>query len=887
MAPRVIHELIQQWAHLNPDAEAIAAPGRRPVTYGRLHDLIHEVRQTLNGLGIGCGDRVATVLPDGPETATCFLAVTSCAAIAPLNPRYRRDECDFYLSELRASALIVQSDSPAIAVAKARGIPVMQLLPDASAEAGVFSLSAKDASRSISPGPVNSSDVALLLHTSGTTARPKLVPLTQGNLLISAQNIQASLSLSTSDRCLSVMPLFHVHGIVGALLSSIAAGSSIVCTPGFNAAQFMEWMRDFRPTWYTAVPTMHQSILSRLRSHGPTTSCTSLRFIRSCSSALPPQLMAELEDSFGVPVVEAYGMTEASHQIAINPLPPGKRKPGSVGKAVNQDVGIMDKGGVLLPDGQSGEIVLRGHNVTGGYEDNPPANVGAFTHGWFRTGDQGFLDSEGYIFINGRIKEIINRGGEKISPREVDEVLLKHPAIEEAVTFAVPDTKLGQDVAAAVVLRRGETVTELDIQEFAVSRLADFKVPRCVLILTELPKGPSGKVLRVGLAEKLKLVDQTDKSSGKLASFSVSPRTPTEKLLLEIWSKVLEVEIPSIHANFFDLGGNSVLAAQMISRISETKGLDLSPVVLFHRPTVASLAEWLDTRPGSDSRVASILVPIQPNGSKKPFFLTYGLNGSMVAYFHLARCLGPDQPVYGLQPQTENEQLPFIKVHELAARYVREIRALQPEGPYQLGGHSMGGVFAFEAACQLLAEGQTVRLLALFDAVSPGYRRILPSRHTRHEWWRRASYYLGHLARLDFTGKLVYLRHFCRGLTKRALRKIWLLQFRSGLSETRPVPEALPKFLELDRQAIRDYAPRPYQGRLTLFKANRSNLQPYIDGDLGWSRLVAGGLEICEASGDHLTMLQEPQVRSLAEQLKARLAKVVGSQVNMLTKTGS
>jgi len=288
-------------------------------------------------------------------------------------------------------------------------------------------------------------------------------------------------------------------------LSSVAAGASVWCSPGFNALRFFTWMEVAKPNWYTAVPTMHQAILSRAGRNAELIAAQPLRLIRSSSSSLPPQVMAELEETFGCPVIESYGMTEAAHQMASNPLPPAARKPGSVGIAAGPEVAIMDPDGNLMDQGATGEVVIRGPNVTAGYEANPKANAENFTNGWFRTGDQGVLDAEGYLSITGRLKEIINRGGEKISPREVDEVLMDHEAVAQVVTFAMPHPKLGEEVAAAVVLREGASATDREIRDFVATRLADFKVPRKLLILDEIPKGATGKLQRIGLAEKLGL----------------------------------------------------------------------------------------------------------------------------------------------------------------------------------------------------------------------------------------------------------------------------------------------------------------------------------------------------------------------------------------------
>jgi acyl-CoA synthetase (AMP-forming)/AMP-acid ligase II len=441
--------------------------------------------------------------------ATAFLAVASAATAAPLNPAYRREEFDFYLDDLKARALIVADGSggPAVDSATQRNIPVLQLRADADAPAGEFTLNGIGKGTPGQLGSAEGGDVALVLHTSGTTSRPKIVPLSHRNVTASAGHIAATLALGPQDRCLNIMPLFHIHGLMAAVMASLKAGGSVYCSPGFNALRFFSMLADAAPTWYTAVPTMHMSILDRAARNAEAIKAHPLRFIRSSSSSLPPQVMAALEETFSCPVIESYGMTEAAHQMASNQLPPGARKPGTVGPAAGPEIAIMAEDGKFLGEGATGEVVIRGPNVTSGYENNDKANAEAFTGGWFRTGDQGFLDGDGFLTITGRIKEIINRGGEKISPREVDEVLLDHEAVAQAVTFALPHAKLGEEVAVAIVLKEGASLDERALKEFAQSRLADFKVPRKVVFLDEIPKGATGKLQRIGLAEKLGLVE--------------------------------------------------------------------------------------------------------------------------------------------------------------------------------------------------------------------------------------------------------------------------------------------------------------------------------------------------------------------------------------------
>jgi oxalate---CoA ligase len=493
-------------ASARDDAVAIAAHGAPPLSYAALRALIDRTQRSLNELGIGRGDRIAIVLPNGPEMAATFLCVASAATSAPLNPAYKQDEFEFYIEDLKAKALIVESgsESPALRAAEKLGVAVITVTPEPQAGAGAFGLSGSSTGAAARPGPAEAQDIALILHTSGTTSRPKIVPLAHANIWTSARNIATSLELSANDRALNVMPLFHIHGLIAGLSAPLSRGGAVFCTPGFNALKFFAEMEEAKPTWYTAVPTMHQTILTRAGRHKEIIARHSLRFVRSSSSSLPPTVIGELEAAFKCPVIEAYGMTEAAHQMASNPLN-GLRKPGSVGIPAGPEIAIMDEVGRLLSRGETGEVVIRGENVTAAYENNPKANGEAFVNGWFRTGDQGVIDADGYLTLTGRLKEIINRGGEKISPREVDEALMDHPAVLQAVAFAVPHPMLGEDVGAAVVLREGLSATEQELGAFLSERLAAFKTPRKILFLAEIPKGATGKLQRIGLAQKLGL----------------------------------------------------------------------------------------------------------------------------------------------------------------------------------------------------------------------------------------------------------------------------------------------------------------------------------------------------------------------------------------------
>jgi len=577
------------------DKIAIEGIGRNPLTYGELSRQVENTVAILNDMGYGKGNRIAVMLQNGPEMATAFLSVVAGFTCAPLNPLYREKELEFYLSDMRASAIIVPSDAePYVrAVARSLCIQVITLNP-AGSLAGSFSISGEKQERIHETGFAGPDDIALVLHTSGTTSRPKLVPVTQSSIVASAGYMAEPLELTENDKCLSVMPLFHIHGLIGAVITSLVSGGSVVCTPGFNAESIMKWLREYRPTWYTSVPTIHQYVLEQAVLHKDYARVSSLRLIRSSSASLPPTVKEGLEDVFGVPVVEAYGMTEASHQISTNPLPPRLRKTGSVGMATGLELAILDSKGNILPPNITGEIALKGSRLFKGYENNPEANMKAFINGWFLTGDLGHIDEDGYLFIDGRIKEMINRGGEKISPREIEEAMLLCPGVAEAIAFSIPDPVLGEKVGAAVVLKDSQRVNATDLKKHVSGRLAYFKVPARLWIVDVIPKGPTGKIQRIGMFDRLKyMAAADDNQTGK--EFA-PPMTSTEKILGGIWADVLQKNMIGRHDSFFDLGGDSLLATMAVSRIGQAFALKISIASVMDYDTIARLGEFIDRR---------------------------------------------------------------------------------------------------------------------------------------------------------------------------------------------------------------------------------------------------------------------------------------------------
>jgi len=490
--------LLGLMASIPADQTAILLPESNiRISYGNLREQITAVAQALAAHGVRRGDRVGMALPNGLPTIVAFLAASEAGTSAPLNPAYREEEFKFYLEDTNARVLLLPPTGAEDARrAAGSSVPALSVDMDAS---GRITVDGKTGGVSYAAPTIE--DVALILHTSGSTGRPKRVPLTHANLSISAQNVAATYQLSSSDVSLCVMPLFHVHGLVASTLATLATGGTVVVPAKFSPLSFWRVARDAGATWYSAVPTIHQLLLARAEPGSKPPGAEKLRFIRSCSAALPPQVMHDLEAAFGAPVLEAYGMTEAAHQMASNPLPPSARKPGSVGQGTNVGISIRDENGNVLPSGARGEVCISGPNVVSGYENNPEANATAFFGEWFRTGDQGTLDEHGYLSLTGRLKEMINRGGEKISPREIDEVLLTHPAIAEAVAFGMSHQTWGEEVAAAVKLRDGASAKEAEILAFCRERLADFKRPKQIFITEAIPRTATGKIQRRVVAQ--------------------------------------------------------------------------------------------------------------------------------------------------------------------------------------------------------------------------------------------------------------------------------------------------------------------------------------------------------------------------------------------------
>lgn len=597
-----VRDLLADHAETAPERYAILAPARRPMTYGALWTQANEVVFGLRNVGVRRTDRVAIVLPDGPEAAVAAITVAAGAVCVPLNPGFTCDEYQRYFDELQLAALLTHADlnSASRRAAQIQGVPVIDVSIRPNEGAGAFSVAGRAPQLLFDDEFASSADDAFILMTSGSTSRPKTVPLTHASVCLSADNVGAALELEARDRLLSVLPLFHGHGLISGLLAALAAGSSTVCPPGFDATAFFGWLTEFRPTWYTAVPAIHRALLAAADPYRQAAQQSSLRLVRSASTSLSSEVLDGLEALFGVPVIDTYGMTEASTQIAANPLQRPKR--GSVGRPAGPKIAILDKAGRRLPSGKRGEIALRGPTITRGYDNDAAATASAFQDGWFRTGDLGYLDADRYLFIVGRIKEIIHKGGQKVAPAEVEGALLSHPAVIDAAVFPVPHERLGADVAAAIVLRQDAKVSVQSLRDFARGRLAGFKVPGLIVIVPEIPKGPGGKIKRNELAAGFSKI-RPIQDDGK----GVAPSSELERQLAGIWKDILDIDRISVDQDVFALGVDSLAMTQLILRVEECFGIMLSFEDIFDSSTVAALALRLES-----SKEGSLARPHDP-----------------------------------------------------------------------------------------------------------------------------------------------------------------------------------------------------------------------------------------------------------------------------------
>lgn len=839
----IFENSIQQNALRQPDGFVLLRPGLAPLTWGQLAARARGVARALTMEGVRRGDIIVLMEPDGGDFLSLFFGIVSLGVCAPVNPALSRAELEFYLPDLFPQALVVsRMDSPAVAQGRLQSLKIL--------ESSSLLSEAANAPPGDLPQRPGWDDLALLLHTSATTGRAKLVPLTHRQLLTMADCTVRTFQLTARDRFLSMMPLFHLQG----LLSSIAqfnCGGSVAVVPGFDPARFSAWMEEWKPTWYSGGPALHAAILPILRKETERIRHAPLRFVRSIGARMTPQLLAETEETLGVPVLEGYGLTETG-MVTSNPLPPGCRKPGSAGVAQAMEVAIWDENGAPLPPGQQGQIAVRGPGLFSGYCRNEEANRAAFRDGWFLTGDMGWLDEDGYLFLCGRLKEMINRGGEKVLPDEVDDVLQNHPAVARAAAFATPHPTLGEDVAAAVVLRQGASATGAELRRHVAAHLLPSKVPRRILFLETLPTGATGKPIRAKLAEKL---------AAEMRPWR-PPVTDLQIRLARIWQRVLNVERAGLNDDFFSLGGDSFALTLLMTELEEEFGpaasvLDESDFLA--NPDLATLASLLEGQapmrvsPAAPSQRLPYIA-LQREGTRQPFFCIPGADENPFYFRQLAQWMGQDQPFYVLRDPRPIDSRPSFTLEQAAANYADYIQSVQAQGPYIVGGHCYGGVLAFETAQQLLRRGEKVTRVVLFETPAPGHPKVLRN-------WKRYV----HAAAEILAGR--------RQVSWRDLSSHLRVLAKLGRRRAPVLSLVASPYVHPNVRAMAAYRPHRLDCAVTHFVSTEEvHRAEVLDCPLqAWREYAGGEFDLEGTPGPAAEIFRSPHVRVLAEKLRAVL----------------
>jgi acyl-CoA synthetase (AMP-forming)/AMP-acid ligase II/thioesterase domain-containing protein/acyl carrier protein len=822
-------ELFQEFrahASARPDAAAVLAPERTPLTWG---DLWRQMEYVAGSAG-RCAPITAVILPDGPELLTALLGAMLAGAAAPLDPRLTEAELRRQLASLQPDCALLgpEQGGEVEALLESLGVRVWRACWDETRPAGAFDL--HEVPRAGPPRPSRGlpPDTRLLLHTSGATGQPKVAPLSGANLRAGLANQRRCLALTPADRFLCLAPLFHLHGF-GSALAQLAAGGSVVCPPGFDPRAFPEWLRQFRPTWYTGGPALHRAVASLAAGAGLPRE--SLRLVRSSSAPLESSLHAALERILGVPVLDSYGLTETG-TVALSPLPPLARKPGSAGVSAGPEISILGEDRRVLPAGAEGEIAVRGPNVIAGYLDDAAANRESFREGWLLTGDLGRLDEEGYLFVTGRRKDVINRGGAKVMPAEIEAALLAHPDVAEAAAFGAPHPTLGEEPEAAVVPRAGAQVTESELRARVAQHLAAFKVPRRIHFTAAIPRTATGKPRRLDLARSFEPADRQP---------AARRLSPEESRIAAIWSRVLGCPEIAPHDDFFALGGDSLSAAVVLAETQAEFGITWPLFAFFEQPTVERLARLVAGGAAPSGRRAAVHVAGQ--GPRVPLFCIPALSDDPYYLRHLAARMDRRRPFFVLFTPLEPGG-----VEEIARAALADIRAARPQGPYVLAGHCFGGVVAFEAARQMRAAGEEVKLLLLLDTPAPGYPKAL----LRWKRYAPAAWALW------------------RGAGTRALAREAAAHLRVLLGRRPPPAQPGPDGSAAIGVSLRAYAPGPLDVPIVQVLASgpAASTRVLEDARLGWRDFARAGFTAVHAPGDHSSFLLPPQVEETVRGLQ-------------------
>ena len=853
MQTKTIPQWLTEVANNNSSSIAITSADNRPsLTYQALLEQTQTIATLLYSIGLKSGDIVAIALDNGADFLTSILSVASVATAFPLNPNQPQTEFERYFARLDIKAIIVANDSNSAirTVANSVNIPILELSWDLQSPAGQFSLLSRGANKPLDTSVFapKLSDNAILVGTSGSTGQPKIISLTHESFFVSINHAADWMQLNKSDRSLVLTPLAMLHALVRSSCPLLLRGGEVVCTSGYNPAEILNWLDRYQPTFFTGVPSIYRSLLQRIEATGWISQNNHLRFLVTGSDKINAVEIDAVEKTLGVPLIQFYGMSEVSPLPVVSPFPPAVRPTEALGK-INPiwQAACVDEEGKHLPTGEEGEIIIRGgyiNRLVGTTSEEDNKNV---RDGWFYTGDLGYLDEDGCFYYTGRVDDRINRGGKKVYAGDVEAMLLTCLEIKQAVVFGIPDTVYGQTIGAVVVLEDDATRTPESIQQFLAKHIVGFKIPDKIIIADALPLNRFRKVKRKTLAahyglenifeQKLMLARTTVETE------YVASETETEQKLIAIWSDLLKLPQVDVDDNFFELGGDSLFVIQLLAQIKSQLKRELSANVLFDAPTIKQLALILDK--DDDSEPKDCLVALRSGGDRPALFLVHDADGDVIIYLNLAHHLKLGRAVYGLRPYGK-EGFPILdwKIEQIVDRYIERILAVQPEGPYYVGGLCDGGIYAYEIACQLQARGHQVGLVALLDAID--YEAV----------------------RYEFAEDV-----------KKVRERDKYEMYRDLLASGAKLPDALKDRISVRMMLIlakEGYVPQKFRGKLLLFRATAreypaSETPQYVkieDPLFGWQQRATEGVEVYDLPDTHSGILREPSVKLLANHLE-------------------
>lgn len=860
-----VGEVIRSHADLRPEQTAMVASGFAPLSYRELWRHIEGVRTALRLLGFGPTARIAVLMPAGPNAALAIVAIACSAVSIPLDPRQGVGEIEYSLDVLSPDAVIVFKgfEVAARSVATHLRIPIIEITP-LRATLGfrilppeVITPTSKDDEEPVPDAP------AFILQTSGTSGGPKLIPISHRIMLAVGKREQISYELTHRDRCLSVTPIWYAYGLLLPILTPLLTGGTVAFPRNPMDVNLSEWLSELGPTWLSAGPTLHLAILDHLKAAGGRTEMHSLRFILTSGAPLSEALKGELQAQLGVPVLDRYGSTE-TQLISTNRPIPGLSKPGTCGVPWPGTVSIIDENGNRLANGELGEVLVSGDTVIPGYLNAPELTRERFVNGSFKTGDVGSLDTDGFLTLRGRKSELINRGGEKIAPSDVESALLCHPAVREAAAYGVPHPRLGENVAVAVVLQQGASATVEELHNFARVKLPRFKVPQRIEIFDALPKGNAGKVLRTHLTEAYI-------SRGRDID---SPRTPLEVQILEIWQRLLHTTDLGTNDDFFEAGGDSLLATEMLFEVEAILGRRIPQSLLVQALTIRHLASIATP---DKSREDEVVIKAK-DGTGIPFFFCHGDFSTRGFYAQsLASKMGLEQPVYLIQPLCDVEVVSRISMEEMALRYLPRLQAIQPSGSFQLGGYCNGGLLAWEIARQLIRAGRKVDFVMMVDSYSLNARR--PFRIFQWLLYRVGNIMVVH-TRTPVSLPIMqtlwnFVRRWDRGEYNSILQVLNSMAQRFRKSGGR-VSSAEPELLDVQYFRLMAHYVPPKLGCNIIAIIAENNVDSFGRSVLPWAKL---GRKVLHGvvSGNHLTVITT-HVDSLAKAMGELMGRALRKQ---------